>query len=65
MTQKFALGAMLLGGVSFLPLNAVGADLGAPAPPVVASTTENEINFGLLGLWGTNTGQYGRYNGFT
>jgi hypothetical protein len=66
MTQNFALRAMLLGGVCLLPLNVLSADLGAPpAPAAPASTTENEVTFGLLGLWGTNTGQYGRYNGFT
>ena len=68
MRQKFALRAMLLSGVCLLPLTAMGADLrpttrrGAASP---ASFTENEVEFGVLGLWGTNTGQYGRYNGFT
>ncbi len=69
MTQKFALRAMLLSGLCLLPLNAVGADLlpttKEAAPPVPESFTENEVTFGVLGLWGANTGQYGRYNGFT
>ena len=67
MMLKFAIRAMLLSGVCLLPLAAIGADIGAPAapPPSPTSTTENEVEFGVLGLWGTNTGQYGRYNGFT
>ncbi len=69
MTQKFALRAILLSGVCLLPLNAVGADLlpttKEAAAPVPESFTENEVEFGVLGLWGANTGQYGRYNGFT
>jgi MtrB/PioB family decaheme-associated outer membrane protein len=67
MTQKFALRAMLLSGACLLPLSAVGADIPThkEAPPTAESFTENEVEFGVLGLWGTNTGQYGRYNGFT
>ncbi len=67
MTQKFAFRAMLLSGVCLLPLSAVGADLPThkEAAPTAESFTENEVDFGVLGLWGTNTGQYGRYNGFT
>jgi hypothetical protein len=65
MMDKLTFRAMLLGGVCMLPLGAWAADLGAApaAPPQTAS--ENEIDFGLGGVWGTNTGQFGRYNGFT
>jgi MtrB/PioB family decaheme-associated outer membrane protein len=67
MMHKLTFRAMLLGGVCILPLGAMAADLGAaPAAPAPAATTsDNEIEFGLGGIWGTNTGQYGRYNGFT
>jgi MtrB/PioB family decaheme-associated outer membrane protein len=45
----------------------MAADLGAApaAPPASAMVSDNEINFGLGGIWGTNTGQAGRYTGFT
>jgi putative beta-barrel porin MtrB/PioB len=58
---------MLLSGACLLPLSAMGADLPThkEAAPTAESFTEDEVEFGVLGLWGTNTGQYGRYNGFT
>jgi MtrB/PioB family decaheme-associated outer membrane protein len=67
MIHKLTFRAMLLGGVCMLPLGAWAADLGAApaAPGAPAMTSDNEIDFGLGGVWGTNTGQYGRYNGFT
>ncbi len=66
MMHKLTCRAMLLGGVCLLPLGAMGADLGAaPAAPGAAVTSDSEIDFGLMGIGGTNTGQYGRYNGFT
>ncbi len=68
MMHKLTFRAMLLSGVCLVPLGAMGADLGAaPAAPGVAAamTSDNEIDFGLMGIGGTNTGQYGRYNGFT
>ena len=68
MMHKLTFRAMLLSGVCMLPLGAMAADLGAaPAAPGAAPqmTSDNEIDFGLMGIGGTNTGQYGRYNGFT
>ena len=67
MMHKLTLRTMLLGGVCLLPLGAMAADMGAApaAPPTGAMVSDNEIDFGLGGVWGTNTGQYGRYNGFT
>jgi len=68
MLGKLTFRAMLLSGVCLAPLGAMGADLGgAPAAPaaVAQMTSDNEIDLGLMGIWGTNTGQYGRYNGFT
>jgi MtrB/PioB family decaheme-associated outer membrane protein len=65
--HKLTLRIMLLSSLCLLPLEAMGAELGAaPAAPATAAlTSDNEIDFGLLGIGGTNTGQYGRYNGFT
>jgi MtrB/PioB family decaheme-associated outer membrane protein len=68
MGHKLTFRAMLLGGVCLAPLGAMADDLGAaPAAPAAAAqmTSENEIDLGLMGIGGTNTGQYGRYNGFT
>lgn len=68
MMHKLTFRAMLLSGVCMLPLGAMAADLGAaPAapPPASALVSDSEIEFGLGGVWGTNTGQAGRYNGFT
>jgi MtrB/PioB family decaheme-associated outer membrane protein len=68
MLGKLTFRAMLLSGVCLAPLAAMGADLGAaPAAPAGAApmTSDNEIDLGLGGVWGKNTGQYGRYNGFT
>jgi MtrB/PioB family decaheme-associated outer membrane protein len=67
MMHKLTLRIMLLSSLCLLPLEAMGAELeAAPAAPATAAlTSDNEIDFGLLGIGGTNTGQYGRYNGFT
>jgi hypothetical protein len=68
MTHKLTFRAMLLSGVCLAPLAAMGADLGAaPAAPAGAAqlTSDNEIDLALGGTFGTNTGQAGRYNGFT
>ncbi len=66
MMHKLTFRAMLLGGVCMLPLGALAADMGAaPAAPAAAPVSENEIDLGLGGTFGTNTGQAGRYTGFT
>ena len=67
MMHKLTLRTMLLSSVCLAPLSALAADLGAaPAAPVSPTlVSDNEVTFGLGGLFGKNTGQYGRYNGFT
>ncbi|MFZ1962654.1 MAG: MtrB/PioB family outer membrane beta-barrel protein [Roseiarcus sp.] len=67
MGRKLTFRATLLSGVCMLPFGAMADDLGAaPAVPAAAQmTSEDEIDLGLGGIWGANTGQYGRYNGFT
>jgi hypothetical protein len=67
MMHKLTFRAMLWGGVCMLPLGALAADMGAApaAPPAAAPVSENEIDLGLGGTFGTNTGQAGRYTGFT
>ena len=72
MTQKLTFCAMLLGGVCLLPLGALGADLrhdhrgGVPRSRRRNWRHDNEVDLRrAVGCGGTNTGQYGRYNGFT
>lgn len=57
MTRKLAITAAALSSVCLLPLAAYAAD----ATP----TTQTEISIGMQTVTGKNTGQYGRYNGFT
>jgi hypothetical protein len=65
MMHKLTFRAMLLGGVCMLPLGALAADMGAAPAAPAAAVSENEIDLGLGGTFGTNSGQAGRYTGFT
>lgn len=59
MMQKLTFCAVALSGVCLLPFAAMAQD--NTAPP----TQLNEISLGMQWVGGTNTGLYGRYNGFT
>lgn len=76
MTQKLTFYAAALASVCLLPFAAMAQDNGfdisaAPAaqPEAAAATSPapplNEISLGMQWVGGTNTGLYGRYNGFT
>ena len=75
MMQKLTLYAAALTTVCLLPLTAMAQDDGfdisaAPSQPQAAATSPatqplGEFTFGAQWVGGTNTGLYGRYNGFT
>jgi hypothetical protein len=64
MKRKLAIAAAILGSAFLLPAAAAAAD-GATDNATAVPDTVREISLGMQAVGGSNTGLYGRYNGFT
>ena len=71
MLQKLTLCAVALTSLGLFSPASLAADFDVSAAqpgaatPASQPTLFNQLTLGLQGVGGTNTGQYGRYNGFT
>jgi MtrB/PioB family decaheme-associated outer membrane protein len=64
MTKKITIFATALASVCFLPVTAMSQDAGS-SQPSSAPTDFTEFTLGTQWVGGTNTGEFGRYNGLT